>query len=101
MDESSYFSSEQRFKGQQQEIKMVGKYTNKGRGSSPMEGSQEGGNRNDSKSGNGTVKTFFIPAVTTMSESNCTPFKSGTLNSPVAQVNPDGTTTPLVMSGLK
>ena len=48
-----------------------------------------------------TGKTFFIPVVTTMSDSNYTPFKSGTLNSPVAEVRPvDGGNTPMVLSGV-
>lgn len=79
---------------------MVGKYSNKGPSCTPFEGSDDG-SLNDLKSGNGKVKTFFIPVVTTMSDSNSTPFKSGTLNSPAAQVNPDGATTPLILSGLK
>jgi hypothetical protein len=37
-----------------------------------------------------------------MSDSNSTPFKSGTLNSPVAQADHrDGGGTPLIMSGIK
>ncbi len=48
-----------------------------------------------------TGKTFFIPVVTTMSDSNSSPFKSGTLNSPVAEVRPvDGGTTPMILSGV-
>jgi hypothetical protein len=48
-----------------------------------------------------TGKTFFIPVVTTMSDSNSTPFKSGTLNSPTAEVRPvDGGATPMLLSGV-
>lgn len=81
---------------------MAGKYSNKGAvmivpGSSP---SREN-NRNELKSG-ATGKTFFIPVVTTMSDSNSTPFKSGTLNSPVAEVRPaEGGVTPMILSGVK
>jgi len=37
-----------------------------------------------------------------MSDSNSTPFKTGTLNSPIAQAHHiDGGRTPLIMSGIK
>jgi hypothetical protein len=36
-----------------------------------------------------------------MSDSNSTPFKSGTLNSPTAEVRPvDGGATPILLSGV-